>query len=133
MSRALVAALVACMALAACGTRTPVPPTPAGPALIHITLVEVLTRETFPVQLTAHLRGEPPGAGCWSKPEHSEPQRAGTTIAITVTSVLTPGCTAEPWIYDETIALGSDFGTDDYVLTVNGVEQDFHFDSGFGP
>ena len=47
-----------------------------------------------------------------------------------MTSVLTPGCTAEPWIYDETIALGSDFGTDDYVLTVNGVEHRVDYEPG---
>jgi predicted small lipoprotein YifL len=126
--------------LAACGPASPSAQPPAGtpgPAQpITITTVEVLSAESFPVQVSLHVRGAPPGAGCWSAPVTDGPVRLGFTIAITVTAApagLPPSTACEAWTYDRTFPLGSDLMTGDYLVRVNNVEQPFHFEAGYGP
>ncbi len=131
--RGLVTVVIALCLLTSCN---PAPlPTPAPkPQPIRVTLVEVITAETFPVQLTVHVQGDPPAGGCWAYPAAPQPERAGTVITITVSADPLPaGCGATPWRYDANIPLGSDFATGEYTLRVNSIEQTFRFDSGFGP
>lgn len=130
---ARIAGLLALCSLAGCAVGPP-PPTPGTAVPIRITLVEVVASETFPLELAVHVQGEPPGEGCWTYPSAPTPEIAAGAVTVTITSSVQSGaCSGTPWRYDAVIPLGSDFATGEYTLWVNTVEQNFDFESGFGP
>jgi inhibitor of cysteine peptidase len=85
----------------------------------HITNVEVIVMESFPMQVRLHITGEQPD-GC-DFPVIVEQTRDGNTVTVSIyrevpTSVMCPMILLP---YDDTISLDGNFEPGDYVFQVN--------------
>ena len=114
-------------------TFTPEPePTPLTEPLFGLATVEsvqILTLESFPVQINVQVRGTLPN-DC-TEIEGIVSQSDGSHFEIAITTVQQPGepCTAEALPFEEMVPLavaGLDAGT--YSVTVNGVQGAFTLD-----
>jgi hypothetical protein len=106
-------------------------PTPAGEmsiAPIQIESVEVRIAESFPVQVSAYVRGVI-GDGC-SSVLPAVQERQGNTITLTINRQRPADaiCIQIAKVYEETIRLEGDFPPGEYVLKVNDVTQNFKVD-----
>lgn len=110
------------------GVGTAVPPRPVEPPMpdgetfrspTHITSVDVIVMESFPMQVRLHIRGEHPD-GC-DFPAIVEQRREGNTVFVEVYREV-PLAVMCPMIlrpYEDTIALDGNFEPGNYVFQVN--------------
>jgi len=123
----LVAALSAC-APAPASIPGPIPEAKFVIEPIQIDQVDVLIRESFPVQVSAHITGII-GDGCASFHGVKQARQDHTIIlAIEREQEQAEACTQLAQLYDETLHLDGEFPAGDYTLKVNGVERSFRID-----
>lgn len=110
-------------------TRAPVKEDPARPRLvirpIQVESVDVLVMESFPPQVSAHVRGYL-GDGCSSL--HSVTQRrSGNTVTLEILGQRPADaiCIQLAKGYDEVIRLQGEFPPGEYLLRINSVEKVF--------
>lgn len=115
--------VLAIMALAACGGQPAAPAPRTEPA--QIDSVEVVVRESFPVQVAAHITGSL-GNGCLSLGEITQ-RRDGNMIEVSVPANHSgaEACTMQLQLIDEMVELQGRFEPGDYTVSVNGVNATF--------
>jgi hypothetical protein len=113
--------VLSALLLSACGTATG-----AGPSgRVQIDRLDVQIAESFPPQIFVRIQGVL-GDGCTTLGEISQ-RRQGNTIDVTVATKHSGAevCTMIAQLVDQTIRLEGDFPPGDYIVRVNGVEQQF--------
>jgi inhibitor of cysteine peptidase len=94
------------------------------PGLLHVDSIDILTLESFPVQITAQVKGLLPD-GC-TRVEAVHQTRDGNRIDVTITTVRTGEvCTQIVVLATENVRLEGSFPPGDYVVRINGVEKGF--------
>jgi hypothetical protein len=114
-------ALVIILLLSACGTTAG----GASTGRMQVDQVDVQIAESFPPQVFVRVQGVL-GDGCTTLGAISQ-QRTGNTIEVTIATNHSGAevCTMIAQLVDKTIKLEGDFPAGEYVVRVNGVEQQF--------
>lgn len=105
--------------------REPPPASQGREYLIQVDSVDVLIRESYPVQVVAAIEGVV-GDGC-TRLERVEQSREENRILVRIVGYHSGGpvCTMIARLYRDTIRLEGPFNAGDYVLDVNSVIREF--------
>jgi hypothetical protein len=117
------------LSLVACGGGGTAPTTPPDAlvtqsSLLPVASIDLLILESFPVQVTARVRGHLPD-GCTSIADVVQ-TRTGSTVEVTITTVRSGEvCIQLVTPVTRNVRLEGAFPPGDYVLRVNGLEKPF--------